>query len=330
MKIKTFLPCVFLITAMSVAFVNVDAQTTRKVTSCGYIIPPKSLLRSDFQSVYEARDVVNQMLKTINWQENFRLQERNGIQNAYATIINNVRWIVYDNNFLESIDAYAKTKWASISIMAHEMGHHYYDHVVSSSGSTIPKELEADAFSGFLMAKMGATKEQSIAAISTIASERASNTHPAKRDRINAISQGWDRAGVSTTTGSNPPTGTTTQPAPKPTTPAGPVTRPTTQQPLPPNYPQQTDPTLDASWIALSIQSNRDEVVYLSDDGKKFQEAVIKAGQPFVFKFDIYNYGWLRLKYYNGYRTYRLSHSKDYAILWNRRTGNWTVVEVKD
>lgn len=317
-----------LVIALSVTVITSQAQT-RKVTSCGYIIPPQSL-KSNFASVYEARDILNQMLQTINWKENFRLQERNGIQNAYATIINNVRWIVYDNNFLENIDAYAKTKWASISIMAHEMGHHYYDHVVSSTGSTVPKELEADAFSGFLMAKMGATKEQSIAAISTIASERASSTHPSKRDRINAISLGWDKAGASTTSGNNnPPVVNNPQPAPtRPST--GTVTTPGTTQPLPPNYPQQTDPTTDPSWIALSIQSSRDEVVYLSDDGKNYQQANIKAGQPFVFKFEIYNYGWLRLKYYNGYRTYRLNHGKDYAILWNRRTGNWTVVEVKD
>ncbi len=70
------------------------------------------------------------------------MREQNGIQNAYATIINRARWIVYDNDFLENLDAYTATKWASISVLAHEMGHHYYNHVVSSSGSTPPKEIE--------------------------------------------------------------------------------------------------------------------------------------------------------------------------------------------
>lgn len=320
---------IFLISFMLVSVAPVYAQKT-KVTSCGYIIPPKSKkLITNFQPVYEASNIVKQMLDTINWKENFRLQEKNGIQNAYATIMNNQRWIVYDNNFLEDIDAYTKTKWSSISIMAHEMGHHYYNHVVSSTGSTIPKEIEADFFSGYLMAKMGATKEQSIAAISTIASDRASSTHPGKADRINAISQGWDKAGVSNTTTKNPPT-TTTQPAPVPV-PA--PTKPSTgSQPAPtiPGGTQQTDPANDPSWIALYVQSNKDEVVSLSDDGKNFQQAVIKAGQPFVFKFEIYNYGWLRLKYYNGYRTYKLNHGADYIILWNRRTGNWTVSQIPD
>ena len=78
------------------------------------------------------------------------------------------------------------------------------------------------------------------------------------------------------------------------------------------------------------MYSNQTETVALSDDGKKFQQAELKPGEPFVFKFEIYNYGWLRLKYYNGYRTFKLVHGKDYAIIWNRRTNNWTVAEVPE
>src|SRR6188508_969706 len=141
---------IFLIIALITQYVA-DAQ---KVNQCGIIIPPASATRN-FQSVYEASAYVNTMLDSINWKQNFNLREQNGINNAYATIIRNQRYIVYDNNFLENLDAYAKTKWASLSVMAHEMGHHYRNHVVSSSGSTPAKEIEADYFSGYVMAKMG-------------------------------------------------------------------------------------------------------------------------------------------------------------------------------
>ncbi len=124
-----------------------DAQ---QVNQCGIIIPPRSVA-SNFQSVYEARDYVNTMLGSINWQENFSIQEQNGINNAYATIIRNKRYIIYDNIFLENLDGYAGTKWASISVLAHEMGHHYRNHVVDRGGSTPPKEIEADYFSGYLV-----------------------------------------------------------------------------------------------------------------------------------------------------------------------------------
>jgi hypothetical protein len=301
----------------------------QSITGCGFKVPPRNVLKTNFQSVYEAKEIVNNMLTKVNWKENFSIREQNGIRNAYATIINKTRWIVYDNDFLEDIDAYSSTKWASVSILAHEMGHHYYDHVVSSSGSTPPKEIEADAFSGYVMQKMGASLQESIAAISAIASDRASNSHPGKKDRIDAITKGWNLS--ASEVGGNT----------KPTTPTNPST-PTNPNPTRPNPPSTpnipTNPgngnTLpdanDASWIALTIQSNKDEEVSLSDDGKSFTKAVIKTGQPFVFLFEIYNYGWLKLPYYNGYRTYKLTHGKDYSILWNRRTQNWTVVEVKD
>jgi hypothetical protein len=300
------------------------AAMAQRVTPCGYIIPPRSI-KNSFQSVYEAKQVVNTMLDVIQWKENFNLKEQNGIQNAYATINGGQRWIVYDNNFLEDIDAYAKTKWASISIMAHEMGHHYYDHVVSGKGSNVPSEIEADAFSGYMMQKEGATLEQALAAMKAIGTEKQTATHPAKADRLTAITRGWNAAKANTTaTGAN--TGANTPPpAPPPPTPPGntgtPINTGTTST-------GQSDAQTDPSWIALTIQSNQDETVQLSDDGKTYQPATIKAGQAFVLKFEIYNWGWLKLPYYNGFRAFKLLHGKDYTIVYNRRIKNWTVVEI--
>src|SRR5262249_46305639 len=124
------------------------------------------------------------------------------------------------------------------------------------------------------------------------------------------------------------PNRTTPAPNPQPN-PTIPSTKPPTTG-IPAPSKTQTDPNTDPSWIYLSIQSNKDETVQLSDDGKAFQNAVIKAGQPFVFKFEIYKYGWLRIKYDNGYRTYKLAHGTDCSILWNRRTNNWSVVAIAD
>jgi hypothetical protein len=274
----------------------------QRVNQCGIIIPPQRI-GSSFSSVYEAGGYIETMLDSINWKENFTLREQNGINNAYAAIIRNRRYIVYDNNFLENLDAYAKTRWASISVLAHEMGHHYRNHVVDVQGSTPPKELEADYFSGYVMAKIGASLNEAIAAMEQIASPRASSTHPARADRLASITRGWNYAkGMSTT--------------PSPTTPA-----PQPQQNPPP-------PANDASWIYLSLYGNTDMTVYLSDDGKTFQAAPLKTTQPFVFKFEVYSYGWLRFTNNSGARTYRLYHNRDYAIVWSRRSNGWTVIEV--
>ena len=275
----------------------------QQTNQCGIIVPPQRI-SSSFSSVYEAGQYVETMLDSINWKENFLLREQNGINNAYATIIRNKRYIVYDNNFLENLDAYAKTKWASVSVLAHEMGHHYRNHVIDAQGSTPPKEIEADYFSGYVMAKLGASLNEAIAAMEQIASPRASSSHPAKADRLAAITRGWNYAKGLTGTPTPTPT-----PAPQP------------QQNPPP-------PANDASWIYLSLYGNNDMTVYLSDDGKAFQAAPLKTTQPFVFKFEVYNYGWLRFSNSSNAKTFRLYHNRDYAIVWSRRTNSWTVIEV--
>jgi len=243
------------------------------------------------------------MLDSINWKENFLIREENGINNAYATIISNKRYIIYDNDFLENLDRYAGTQWASISVLAHEMGHHYRNHVVDRGGSSPPKEIEADYFSGYVMAKLGATLTEAKGAMETIASPRASASHPAKADRLNSIAKGWNYAkGLSNTNGN-----TTTAPQPQQNPPL---------------------PAEDASWIYLSLYGNNEMAVYLSDDGKKYTEAPLETTQPFVFKFEVYNYGWLRFTNSTRAKTYRLLHGKDYAIIWSRRANGWTVIEV--
>ncbi|MBC7828487.1 MAG: M48 family metalloprotease [Chitinophagaceae bacterium] len=286
---------------LSVVLFGYHLLAAQKVNQCGIIIPPRST-QSNFQSVYEARNYINTMLDSINWKENFTIQEQNGINNAYATIIRNRRYIIYDNDFLENLDGYAGTKWASVSVLAHEMGHHYRNHIIDTKGSTPPKEIEADYFSGYVMAKLGATLNEARAAMEQIASPRASATHPAKADRLSAIAKGWDYAnGIASAS-------------------------PTTPTP----QPQQNPPPAsnDASWIYLSLYGNNEMTVYLSDNGRDFTAAPLKTTQPFVFKFEIYNYGWLRFSNDSRARTHKIMHAKDYAIIWSRRTNSWTVIEV--
>ncbi len=276
----------------------------QRVNQCGFIIPPANTY-SNFQSVYEAGAYVDRMLDSINWKENFNIREQAGINNAYATIIRNQRYIVYDNAFLENLDSYARTKWASLSVMAHEMGHHYRNHVVDARGSTPAKEIEADYFSGYVMAKMGASLSEAMAAMQNIASERGSSTHPAKANRLTAITQGWNYAkGIG-----NPSTNTNPNPVPQP------------QQNPPPA-------SADASWIYLSLYGNADMTVYLSDDNKTFTPVPLKPTQPFVFKFEIYNYGWLRFANNSSAKRYQLQHGRDYAIIWSRRSNSWVVTAV--
>jgi len=299
--------------ALSCIAIGTQAQT---VNQCGFKIPPKSL-KSSFQSVYEAKEVVDNMLDSIKWKENFQMKEQNGINNAYATLSGSKRWIVYDNDFLENMDSYAGTKWASYSVVAHEMGHHYYNHVIDRTGSTPPKEIEADYFSGYVMGRMGASLPQAVAAMEKLGSDKASATHPAKADRLASITKGWNYANTNRPT--NQPTNPIeTQPQPAPTPTPNPNTNPNTNTGTPTN-----------DWIYLTHSNTKPLAVELSDDGRKYQSVDLKVGEPFVFKYDVYAYGWLRIKQLNGYKIYKLLHGNDYTLQWSRKQQSWILVIVQ-
>lgn len=135
---------------------------------------------------------------------NFSIIECPDINNAFAkNIKNNVdlleKYILYDLEFFNQINALAGTSWAATSILAHEVGHHINGHSLNNIGSTYKFELEADKFSGRILGFMGATLEEAQAAMNTKKSEEASSTHPAKRDRLAQIKLGWENAkGMST------------------------------------------------------------------------------------------------------------------------------------
>ncbi len=81
--------------------------------------------------------------------------------------------------------------WASLSILAHEVGHHLNGHSLIPGGSRPSLELQADKFSGFILAKIGASLEEAQSAINAIVSENGSTTHPGKSARLAAIANGW-------------------------------------------------------------------------------------------------------------------------------------------
>ncbi|MFT5252887.1 MAG: hypothetical protein ACI87N_001909, partial [Flavobacteriales bacterium] len=100
---------------------------------------------------------------------------------------------LYDNEFFNKIEDKASNDWAGISILAHEIGHHLNGHSLNNDGSTHQYELEADEFSGFVLARMGSTLEDAQSAINTLKYEKATRTHPAKADRLVSIERGWKR-----------------------------------------------------------------------------------------------------------------------------------------
>jgi len=156
--------------------------------------------QSAFTSNADAERAVDEILAPLGLPRNFVLVSCPKINNAIAiTPEDGLRYIIYDIEFISKLNTSA-IDWAAMSILAHELGHHLCGHTLRSSQSLEEqrkKELEADEFSGFILAKLGASLAQAQAAAKEIASEGddAYSTHPNKEKRLASIEKGFLKAG---------------------------------------------------------------------------------------------------------------------------------------
>ena len=158
-----------------------------------------------FGSERTAEAVVDAILETAGLTSRTFTTRAANVPNAAAQIRRGgERLLLYNSTFIADTERRTGTRWAGISVMAHEIAHHLQGHTLTDGGSTPPTELEADNWSGFILRQMGASLADAQAVMDLIGSEGGSRTHPAKRQRLRAIEEGWRRAG--SRSGSGAPT----------------------------------------------------------------------------------------------------------------------------
>jgi len=146
-----------------------------------------------FTSTADAQKIIASIMDVIGLESNFKIKEAN-VPNVEADIRRHQRYILYNPEFIRQVNNATQDKWASIFILAHEIGHHLNGHTTLGVNSRPEIELEADKFAGFALCKMGATLAQAQLAMHFIANSEASKTHPARMDRLAAIAKGWNKA----------------------------------------------------------------------------------------------------------------------------------------
>ena len=160
---------------------------------------------NSFRSDNDADVALNKILSVVGLAKRFVLQPCSGIENALAISYMGNRYILYDKDFMSAI-ANNSNDWSSLTILAHEVGHHVNAHsldVLLYATEVIEKqslyekrqqELEADEFAGFVMAKLGASLNQVSEAIAIVSSEEddSGSTHPSRSKRIRAITKGFN------------------------------------------------------------------------------------------------------------------------------------------
>ena len=160
---------------------------------CNYYGEPLGSKIYTFESEEAAVTAIDRILIPTGLVRNFIIKVAD-VPNAAAIIYGEVRYILYNQAFMQRVKSQTNTDWAAISIMAHELGHHLDGHTLTRGGSRPPTELEADSYSGFVLYKMGATLEEAQAAMKAFGSEAGSSTHPPKHSRLVAIEAGWTKA----------------------------------------------------------------------------------------------------------------------------------------
>lgn len=167
-------------------------------------------LQDNFTSNYEANNAVDKILSVIGTSQKPILQPCSNINNAVAASYKGQRYILYDKDFMESLTVGRNKYWSNMFILAHEVGHHinghsldiilYQNDVINpkSLSTRRSQELEADEFAGFVLAKLGATFNQTSKVLLNLPkiSNDYDSTHPSRDKRIRAVKNGWERGYV--------------------------------------------------------------------------------------------------------------------------------------
>jgi hypothetical protein len=133
---------------------------------------------------------------------------RGPVSDAEAMVIDDQETVMYNPSFLEKLDDETGNPWSSISVVAHELGHHYYGHGKrgtsgASPASLLNAELAADYFSGFVLSRVGASLDDAQSAQRRM-NGQATDSHPGSASRLRAIEAGWRDGAAGRPIGANP------------------------------------------------------------------------------------------------------------------------------
>jgi hypothetical protein len=176
----------------------VFAQQKNICSYAGIAWSPAQKMQRMTDDPVNAEQIIQEIIDVVGLTPNFEIKAAR-VPNAAAVIYGGKRYILYNPDFFTNLIRTTGNKWAAVSVLAHEIGHHLDGHTLNQIGSKPETELEADEFSGFVLRKMGASLSDAQIAMKTAGNERANGTHPGQYDRLTAIADGWNKADAQAT-----------------------------------------------------------------------------------------------------------------------------------
>ena len=166
-------------------------------TATADYVPPTASSISEEAEMKWMESIVKKILGIVGLQNKIKLYSFPGSNNCSAVCIENEvgsdRYIVFDRPFLQRFEKNTN-QWFVVGVVAHELGHHLNGHTLSGYGSRPDNELEADAFAGFIMQKLGAGREDAKMIFSFLDEDQGPPSHPKRAQRYLAVERGWNEA----------------------------------------------------------------------------------------------------------------------------------------
>jgi hypothetical protein len=141
-----------------------------------------------------AKEAVYRVVQHSGLLPTFTVREDAQLRSANAYIKGGERVIAYNPEFLARVMDSTHTDWSAVSVLAHEIAHHLLGHTLDPNAVHPGDELACDLYSGFILQRMGATLDESLAAMEVAGNAHGSRSHPPRHARLAAIRQGWEEA----------------------------------------------------------------------------------------------------------------------------------------
>ncbi len=155
----------------------------------------------------DVENMITQMLEKFEIRNRYIVMACSQVENCQATLYKGKPYILYNPEFLNkvkrlnfsenSLPGADDKDWETLTIIAHELGHHINNHLINPLPDARGRdmELEADQTAGFIIYLMGGTlsQAQSVYYNSNI-SEEGSYLYPPRKQRLESIAKGWNDA----------------------------------------------------------------------------------------------------------------------------------------
>ncbi len=186
----------FILFALTIAASFIYAQEEVLVKhSCNLYHEISNKTFTVYKASPEADQIVVDILKAIDLERNFVLKSAD-CERVLATAEGRKRIILYNPEFIKSIDVDPKKKWIVYTAFAHAIGHHVNGHEFEADESKrrYNMELEADKFAGGVLYILGATMDETKYSLQQLIRIAETETHPYVMNRSHAIEAGWIRS----------------------------------------------------------------------------------------------------------------------------------------